>query len=232
MENKIWIVMPVYNEEECLRFVVEEWLLELKKHPIDFTFLIINDGSKDKTLEIIKSLAAQESRIQILDKPNSGHGQSCLEGYRKALKEGADWIFQIDSDGQCDPQFFAKVLEKMNASKVIYGFRKTRDDGKRRYIISRFVSLFTYFATGVWVRDGNVPYRMMHKDSLKDLVNTIPKDFHLANILLSVRHQKKFGIAWVNIHFRNRMGGVASVKAYSFFKHGMTLFKQLRKAGA
>jgi hypothetical protein len=65
---------------------------------------------------------------------------------------------------------------------------------------------------------------------LENIVGLVPRDFHLANILVAVLQEKYFGIAWVPIHFRNRMAGSASVKTYSFVKHGVKLFRRLRTA--
>jgi dolichol-phosphate mannosyltransferase len=230
MINNLWVVMPVYNEEESITAVINEWLSELRKHHLNFTLCILNDGSKDKTLNIINELAKKEKELYIVDKPNNGHGQTCVEGYRLALSKGADWVFQIDSDGQCESAYFIDFIPLTNNNSVIYGFRKTRDDGFKRYLISRVVSLFSFVATGVWVRDANVPYRLMNAESLKDVVNKVPRDFYLANIYVSVLQQKHTGIKWHDIHFRNRIGGVASVKTFSFAKHGIKLFKQLRAA--
>jgi dolichol-phosphate mannosyltransferase len=230
MTGKLWVVMPAYNEEACLRDVAEEWLQTLKQNYPDFIFLAFNDGSKDSTLAILNSIASKEKHFRVVDKLNSGHGQTCLEGYRIALKEAAEWILQIDSDGQCDPVYFESFLNKASEEKIIYGWRKSRDEGWRRLWISRFVTLFAFVATGVWVKDGNVPYRLMHKTTLENIVGLVPRDFHLANILVAVLQEKYFGISWVPIHFRNRMGGTASVKTYSFVKHGMKLFRQLRAA--
>lgn len=227
MKN-LWVVMPVYNEKECIGPVVKEWIPTLRQYAPGFTLCVLNDGSKDNTLSILRDLQKEYPELRVVDKPNSGHGQSCLEGYRLAIKEGADFIFQIDSDGQCDPQYFQSVVDAADSNKVVYGFRKSRDDGWKRWVISRIVSLFAWVATGVWVRDANVPYRMMHSETLSGFVDKIPSDFHLANILVSVLQQKHFGIHWVNIHFRDRIGGSPSVKSYSFFKHGLKLFRQLR----
>ena len=230
MTGKLWVVMPAYNEEECLRHVVEEWLRTLKQNYPDFIFLALNDGSRDSTFAILNSIAAEEKNFRVINRLNSGHGQTCLEGYRTALKEAAEWILQIDSDGQCDPVYFERFLNKTSEDKIIYGYRKSRDDGWRRICISRFVTFAAFVATGVWVRDGNVPYRLMHRSTLENLVPLVPRDFHLVNILVAVLQEKYFGISWVPIHFRNRMGGTASVKTYSFVKHGMKLFRQLRTA--
>ncbi len=228
MKNDFWVIMPVYNEQECLEAVVIEWLDELRKYDFTFTFCILNDGSKDQTLQILKKLSARHREVYIVDKLNTGHGQTCLKGYQMAIKNNARWVFQIDSDGQCDPAYFKKVWDASAKHPVVFGYRKTRDDGFQRFIVSRIVSFFVFFATGVWVKDANVPYRLMKGEALSESINGIPEDFHLANIPVSVNLQKKFKIKWVNIHFRDRMGGSPSVKTSLFAKHGIKLFKQLR----
>jgi len=220
--------MPVYNEEEAIAGVIQEWQQELDASKVPYIFCILNDGSKDNTLHILKNFEQQYPNIRIVDKPNTGHGQSCIYGYKLALEQGADWILQIDSDGQCDPQYFSQFIQEMGNNKAVYGQRTTRDDGFNRMVISRFVSLFTFVATGIWIKDANVPYRLIHKSVMKDLVDKVPKDFHLANIYVSVLSRKQEKIKWVPIHFRKRSGGVASVKTFSFMKHGLKLFQQLR----
>lgn len=228
--NHLWVVMPVYNEEEALGTVIEEWQKALQASKLHYTFCILNDGSKDKTLSILNDYASRYPEIKVIDKPNSGHGQTCVHGYQLGLENNADWIFQIDSDGQCDPQFFPAVVAASAKHKAVYGQRKTRDDGMQRVIISKFVRLFTLLATGQWINDGNVPYRLIHKDLMKNIAYSVPADFHLANIYVSVMCNKQEKIKWVPIHFRDRSGGSPSVKTFSFVKHGFKLFKQLRAA--
>lgn len=228
--DKLWVIMPVYNEEECIKGVSDEWLEELRKYNFHFTFCILNDGSKDNTLTILRDIESKEKEVLVIDKENTGHGQTCVYGYNYAIENGAEWVFQIDSDGQCDPKYFQAVLEQTENHKVVYGFRKTRDDGFQRFMVSRVVSIFVFFATGVWVRDANVPYRIMKAELLQKTLDKIPKDFNLANILVSVLLRKQEKIKWINIHFRDRMGGSPSVKTSMFAKHGLTLFKQLRQS--
>lgn len=228
--KNLWVIMPVYNEEEAIELVVTEWISALENLKLNYVFCLLNDGSKDDTILKINELANKYSRLKIVNKSNSGHGQTCVLGYQMAIEQGADWVFQIDSDGQCDPQYFEKFVPLTDQFQSIYGVRKTRDDGLQRTIVSYFVTIFTFVATGKWVRDPNVPYRLMHVDVLKKFAYLVPKDFHLANIFVSVCCAKISGIRWVNIHFRDRMGGMASVKTFSFVKHGFKLFKQLRNA--
>ncbi len=230
--KNLWVIMPVYNEEEAVSAVIEEWQQCLSGHIEQYTLCILNDGSKDSTLDILRKFEEKYSQIKVIDKPNSGHGQTCIYGYNLALENGADWIFQIDSDGQCDPQYFPELISHTETNKAVYGYRQTRDDGFKRSVISRFVTLFTFFATGQWVRDANVPYRLIHRSVLEKITGKIPESFHLANILVSVLTKKIAGIKWINIHFRDRAGGTASVKTISFVKHGFTLFRQLKEASA
>ncbi len=222
--------MPVYNEEEAIDFVVNEWTTALDQLALNYTLCILNDGSKDTTLQHIEKLAELHPRIHVINKANSGHGQTCIYGYKYAIAKGADWIFQIDSDGQCDPIYFKEFIPLTENNKCIYGVRKTRDDGNQRIIVSHFVTLFVFVATGQWLRDPNVPYRLIHSDIMQLFVNDVPADFHLANIYVTVRSNRASKIKWVPIHFRDRMGGTASVKTFSFVKHGFKLFKQLKAA--
>jgi dolichol-phosphate mannosyltransferase len=221
--------MPVYNEQECITQVIEEWLPTFRQYAKGFTWCILNDGSKDNTAQILKDLAAEIPELKIIDKPNSGHGQTCVQGYKTAIENGAEWIFQIDSDGQCDPQYFEVFVAQVNQYKVQYGFRSTRQDGFKRWLVSRVVTWFVWAATGQWVRDANVPYRLMHSSTLSSVVNKIPADFYLANILVAVLQQKATRIHWVNINFRERAGGEPSVKTFTFAKHGIKLYRQLRQ---
>ncbi|MES2478268.1 MAG: glycosyltransferase family 2 protein [Bacteroidota bacterium] len=228
--NHLWVVMPVYNEEEAVGGVIDEWHKVLISSELNFTFCILNDGSKDKTLSILQDCASKYEQIKIINKPNSGHGQTCVMGYQLGLEAGADWIFQIDSDGQCDPAYFKNLIAESSLHKAIYGQRVTRDDGTKRIVISKFVLLFTLIATGQWINDGNVPYRLIHANLMKNIAYKVPADFHLANILVSVLCNKQEKIKWIPIHFRDRSGGSPSVKTFSFVKHGFKLFKQLRSA--
>jgi dolichol-phosphate mannosyltransferase len=224
--------MPVYNERNCIESVILEWYESILETKIPFVFCVLNDGSKDDTLLILNNLKDKFPNLHVVDKQNSGHGQTCVFGYKMAIENGADWIFQIDSDGQCDPKFFKQFIEKIEDDITInvFGNRVTRDDGYKRTMISKFVTLFTFLATKVWVNDANVPYRLMNIHDLKKVIYKIPEDFYLANICLSVLLKKVNNIHWISIHFNERRAGVPSVKTFSFVKHGFKLYRQLREA--
>lgn len=229
--ERLFVVMPVYNEQESVSGVIDEWSTCLDQLSVDYTILVLNDGSTDQTLAALQAAAATNAAVRVIDKPNSGHGQTCVRGYQEALAQGADWVFQCDSDGQCDPVYFAGVWARRTDHPAVYGQRVTRDDGAARRFISQVCRVAVRLASGVDVPDSNVPYRLIRADVLGEVVQGFPGDFGLANILVSVILQKALGrrLAYVPIGFRDRSGGTASVKWSGFARHGRRLFAQLRE---
>jgi glycosyltransferase involved in cell wall biosynthesis len=106
----LMVVMPVYNEAASIETVVREWLAALRHSGARFTWLIINDGSTDATAAILSKLQLDFGDcLQIISRPNKGHGQTCIEGYRIAIEQEIPYILQIDSDGQSSPSHFDEL---------------------------------------------------------------------------------------------------------------------------
>src|SRR5207248_4292636 len=118
-------------------------------------------------------------------KPNSGHGRTCREGYDLAIRTGARWVFQIDSDGQCDPAFFETIYRERAAHDCVFGYRRTRDDGFGRLAITRSYRLLLWALTGAFMRDANVPYRLIRTSTLRLALPRVPADIDLQNIALT-----------------------------------------------
>ncbi len=223
----LWVVIPIYNEQDALEPVVDEWLACFRKLHCKFTVCLINDGSTDGSAVIIKTLADTIPEIFSVNKENSGHGQSCLHGYQLAIAHDAEFIFQIDSDGQCDPQFFAGMWEKRYEHSAIFGNRKFRNDGLFRRNISRALSLTTTLSTGVRTPDPNVPYRLIKSDVLKQALEIVPPNVDLANVFLAIILQSRKQILWMDIGFRQRRSGKSTVNPFSLLSKGLALSKQM-----
>jgi dolichol-phosphate mannosyltransferase len=227
------LVMPVYNEEASVRKVVNEWFAEIENWTENFVFLAIDDGSGDRTLDVLQKLRSRlDGRLAIHSRPNRGHGQSCLEGYRMAADMGAKYVFQIDSDGQCDPQYFFRFWRMREQFDVVYGIRTRRDDGVYRLFVSMFLRFFILASFRVFCPDANVPYRLMRVGAVMDAVNRIPPDYFLANVGLAIllARESTCRHGYVPIRFRERYGGEPSVRAGVFAKKAMELYSNTRKA--
>ena len=226
----LMVVMPAYNERESVRKVVLEWFAELECWTERFVFLAIDDGSSDDTYDALARLRGRLGpRFELLRHANRGHGQSCLAGYRMACDRGIPWVLQIDSDGQCDPQFFHRFWRDRSRYEVIYGYRWRRDDGVRRMIASMVLKATLAVSCQTWCRDANVPYRLLQTRRLPAVLDTIPPEFVLANVALAVQLRRQgWSEGCVPILFRDRYAGTPSVRLGQFGGKARQLVRQLR----
>lgn len=234
--DKLYIVIPAYNEEENISAVVEDWYPVIEKHHGDgeSRLVIIDDGSKDSTYEILKASAQDKPLLLPLTKLNSGHGATVLYGYHYALDHGADYIFQTDSDGQTLPEEFEPFWEQREDYDMVIGWRRGRQDGGSRVFVTKTLKAVIRVCFGVTVTDANTPYRLMKAGTLREYIELIPEDFNLSNVILSVIYAKKgCRVKFIPITFRPRQGGVNSINMKKIFKIGqkaLTDFKAINRA--
>ncbi len=228
---ELLIVMPVYNEQASVRKVVSEFFAEIENWTENFVFLALDDGSRDGTPQVLARLREQLGpRFESLRHENRGHGQTCLAGYRAAVERGIPFVLQIDSDGQCDPQYFFRFWRLREKADVVYGVRTRRDDGFRRLLASMVLRLFLLAGFGTLCLDANVPYRLLRTEKLAPFLARIPVSFSLANIGLAVLLKSDPAVthAHVPIHFRERYGGEPSVKLALFGRKALELYRDIR----
>lgn len=230
--TELLLVMPVYNESASIRKVVNEWFSEIENWTSHFVFLVINDGSTDETGVILTQLQSRYGgRLEVIQRENRGHGQSCLQGYRIAIERAIPFVFQLDSDGQCDPQYFFRFWRNREKYDVIYGVRRRRDDGLRRVIASLALRFTLLFFARANCPDANVPYRLMRTTTCAAAIARINEKFFLANVALAVllRHQPQVRQGTVAIHFRERYGGEPSVPMSKFARRAHEMIHQLKE---
>jgi dolichol-phosphate mannosyltransferase len=226
--NKLYVIIPAYNEEESIEQVVKEWHEVVSKIGNDSRLVILNDGSKDKTMEILERMRPAFPDLNVINKKNSGHGPTCLMGYKYAIDNGSDFIFQTDSDGQTQAEDFWKFWEKKDECDLVIGFRSTRGDGAARWFVSRTLRLVLFGIFGTYAKDANTPFRLMRTDRLRKYIGMIPDDFFLTNSMLTILFIKsKEKIGWIKIDFEPRTGGTSSISFKRFFKIGLRTVKEL-----
>ncbi len=232
MKNKLYIVIPAYNEEANIRQVIDDWYPVVEKYNGDgeSRLVIINDGSKDKTYEIMCEYAKERPLFKPVTKPNGGHGATVLYGYHYALKQKADYIFQTDSDGQTLPSEFDQFWEQKEKYDMVIGWRNNRQDGFSRVFVTKTLKLVIKLCFGVTVTDANTPFRLMKAETLEKYISLIPKDFNLSNVVLSVIYAKKgCQVKYIPITFRPRQGGVNSINMKKIFGIGKQALKDFRE---
>lgn len=210
--DNLYIVMPAYNEESNIEAVIKQWYPVVEKIGGDSRLLVINDGSKDGTYAKICECEKEHPRLMGIDKKNEGHGATILYGYKKAIQEGADYIFQTDSDGQTLPEEFWDLWKDREQGGLLIGYRKGRQDGFSRVFVTKVLKYVLFLTFKVVVKDANTPYRLMKASQLEEVLKKIPEGFHLSNVLMTVIYKKdNLGVKYYPITFRPRQGGINSI---------------------
>ena len=221
MQDKLYIIIPAYNEEANIKNVVDEWYPIAVMAGERSRLVIVNDGSQDNTLSVLKEEQKKRPQLIVKSKDNSGHGPTILAGYKYALSEGADFVFQTDSDGQTRPEEFEEFFRCRRQFDMVIGSRKTRQDGMSRVFVTKILKLVVFLCFHVWVEDANTPFRLMKAETLKKEIRYVPKNFFLTNVLLTVAFTKhKRSIRYIPITFRPRQGGVNSINMKRIFNIG------------
>lgn len=224
--DKLYIVIPAYNERDNIENVVNDWYPVVEKYGNDSRLVVVNDGSKDDTYEILQKLAESRPKLVALTKPNGGHGATILYGYNYAINEGADYIFQTDSDGQTLPSEFDQFWQLRESFDMVIGHRKGRQDGFSRVFVTKTLKLVCKLCFHVTVTDANTPFRLMKAESLKKEIGFIPENYNLSNVIISVLFVKKnYNVKFIPITFRPRQGGVNSINMKKIFKIGKNALK-------
>lgn len=231
--DSLFIVMPAYNEEANIEAVVRQWYPILEGKDERSRLVVADSGSSDRTHEVLTGLQKEFGKLEILVDTDRQHGPKVIALYDYAVRQGADYVFQTDSDGQTDPGEFDGFWQLRTRYDGIFGNRTARGDGRARAFVERVVCFLLRIYFGVRVPDANAPFRLMKTDVVKKYLCKLPKDYNLPNIMMTTYfayYNEK--ITFQTISFKPRQGGVNSVDIPKIMKIGwkaMGDFRVLRK---
>jgi len=222
MMETLYIVMPAYNEEENIEAVITQWYPILNGKSETSRLVVADSGSKDKTHEILENLRSSRfPKLEIMSDTNQYHGPKVIALYHYAIKNGADYIFQTDSDGQTNPDEFNDFWELREKYSGIFGNRTVREDGKDRAFVEKVVCLLLRIVFSVKVPDANAPFRLMKAENVQKYLYRMPNEYDLPNIMITTYFAYyKEPILFKPISFRPRQGGVNSINIRRIVKIG------------
>ena len=170
----LYIVIPCYNEEQVLPITKDMFLNELElliskeKISSESKILFVNDGSKDKTWDIICGLSKENSHfVGISQSRNRGHQNAVLAGLME-VKDKCDITISIDCDGQDDITAMEKMVDEyLSGSEVVYGVRDNRDSDTffKRFTAQSFYKFMNFM--GAEVVYNHADYRLMSSKVLE-----------------------------------------------------------------
>ena len=220
MPDRLCVVMPVYNEHAAIGGVLKKWASALDRLHIDYVIRPYNDGSKDDSLAVMRKVAESLRHVEVRDKPNGGHGPTILQGYREAVADGFDWVFQIDSDDEMGPEKFGELWSRRNDFDFLVGRRHGRAQALPRKVVS-FVSRLAvrlFYGKGkVW--DVNAPYRLMRVGSFRESFARIPVDTFAPNVIITgIAARSRLRACEIDVPQHDRTTGEVSIKKWKLLK--------------
>ena len=178
MQPILYIVIPCYNEEQVLPITCSMFLEKIKslvqkeKISDESRILFVNDGSKDKTWEIIKQLAKEDYHYKgISQSRNRGHQNAVLAGLMEA-KDVCDITISIDCDGQDDINAMDAMVDAyLDGCEIVYGVRSRRDTDTffKRFTAEGFYKVMNWM--GAEVVFNHADYRLVSSRVLQEFVN-------------------------------------------------------------
>lgn len=202
------IIIPAYNESAN----IENTVADIKKNAPDFDYVIINDCSKDNTLDILK-----ENNMNYISLPvNLGIGGAVQTGYIYAFDHGYETAVQVDGDGQHDVSYLNAMYDAMkerNADMII-GSRFIEKEGFQSSVMRRVgITYFTKMIkalTGVTVTDPTSGFRLANRGVIEMFSKDYPRDYPEPESIVSVlRSGKK--VTEYPVKMRARQGGESSI---------------------
>ena len=181
----LFVVIPCYNEEEVLRITYKDFISEIeymikeKLISSKSKIMYVNDGSKDKTWDIIKDLSKNKNTCGLRLSRNRGHQNALLAGLMEAIDK-CDITISIDCDGQDDITCMRKMVKSyLEGADIVYGVRSSRkkDSFFKRFTAVSFYKLLNKM--GVEVVFNHADYRLVSNKVLKEF-----KEFKEVNLFL------------------------------------------------
>ena len=223
MSNQIkaLVAIPAYNEEEC----IENTVTELRSVAPEFDFVVIDDGSRDRTGEICGSLNCNVITMPI----NCGLTVGFQTAARYSVDHGYDCMIQFDADGQHRPEYLSSLVEKAETtgSDIVIGsrFLTVRKDKSMRMVGSRMITVLIKMLTGRRISDPTSGFRLFSRSVLEKYCfdNTLnPEPESIALFL-----KQGYSVSEVQVSMRERQGGESYLNPVKSMQYMLRVFATL-----
>ncbi|HUG64310.1 MAG TPA: glycosyltransferase family 2 protein [Gaiellaceae bacterium] len=224
--TELSVVVPVYNEEGAIETLVDDLGSVLTPLFDELQVIVVDDASTDETPAILERLAHERPWLDVVRaSSNAGHGPSVVRGLELAR---AEWIFQIDSDGQFVVAEFPRLWERRANGDLVLGVRQNRRDPRHRLLLSRSVRLATSLLVGARMRDVNTPFRLVRRSVWEDLRPLIGSSTLAPNIFVAVGARVRgWRVVELPATHRPRVTGTGSLRALRLVRFSLRALGQL-----
>ena len=215
MKN-VLIIIPAYNEENSILNTCKQVLKYKPKNKIKIDLIVINDGSIDKTEEILKN--KKIPHINLIK--NLGIGGAVQTGYKYAYENNYDYAVQFDGDGQHNINYLENILEPLmnNRSDFVIGSRFINDissfkSTRARRIGIKIISFLLKIFAHIKITDPTSGFRAANSECIKLFQNNYPKEYPEPESIV-ILNKLKYKISEVPVEMNERTNGVSSIRAW------------------
>ena len=160
------VFFPAYNDAPSIPLLVRKTFAVLREHVEDYEVIVVNDGSRDRTGEVLEELRQEFSPLmRVVTHPeNRGYGGALRSGFAAATK---DCVFYTDGDGQYDVAELPRLLEKMRPETgLVNGYKLERHDPAHRIWIGNVYNFCARLLFRIQIRDIDCDYRLIRRPLL------------------------------------------------------------------
>lgn len=200
----ISVVLPAYNEEANIGTMVMDVVKTMEAIPSDFEIVVVDDGSRDGTAEIVRGLSARFPQVRLVQHPtNQGYGAAVYTGFINARKE---LVFFTDADNQFVLSEINRLLPRIGQADLVVGYRAPRRDPWYRVLFGRGWSLLVTLLFGYTARDIDCAFKLFRREILDHVIVRSRGATFSAEFLVRAKRQG-YKIAEVPVTHRPRLAG-------------------------
>jgi len=221
-DPQVSVVLPVFNEEGNLHRLMEELLPAVRGLGRSFEILFVNDGSRDRSAEILKELAAAHPEVVVwnLDR-NHGLSSALDAGFRSARGE---FIVTLDADLQNDPADIPRLFVLLEEHDMVCGWRRVRHDPWVKRASSRIANGWRNRRTGESVHDITCPLKVFRAS----IVPHLPPYDGMHRFYPTLARMAGFRVVEVPVAHRERAAGTSKYGVWNRLWKGLSDLRTVR----
>ncbi|MDL1892907.1 polyprenol monophosphomannose synthase [Sphingobacteriales bacterium CHB3] len=227
--GKVLVIIPTYNEAENIPRLIPAVLRQAPNIDI----LVVDDGSPDGTGKLVKEIMATDSRVNIMERAGKqGLGTAYVAGFKYAIQNGYDFVFEMDADFSHDPNDLPRFLEKIKDYDLVIGSRyingvRVLNWPMNRLLLSYSANVYTNIITGLPVRDATGGFKCYRVEALKSIdLDKIKSNGYAFQIEISFKVWKKgYRLVEIPIIFLDRRSGVSKMSRSIIYEAMFMLWK-------
>jgi dolichol-phosphate mannosyltransferase len=209
------VIIPTYNEIGNISEIVPE---VLRQHE-SLEVLVVDDNSPDGTADAVREMQKTTTRVHLLERERKmGLGTAYVAGFKFAIAENFDYVYEMDADFSHDPGMLPKFLEEIQEYDLVLGSRYIKGVNVinwplKRLLLSYFANVYTRIITGLPLRDGTGGFKCFRIEVLKDInLDNVKSNGYAFQIEMSFKAWKKgYSIHEMPIIFMDRRVGVSKM---------------------